>query len=139
MNFTVRFIGLFLRIVLVCLLPATVHAERAILECTSTKPAGDATLLDFRFAAVEGWKVEKATLLLHLAGGKMPRAVRVAPALEPARARRLAVRDYGEGWMEIVVPPELLQARNGVTVRGARIHARETVKYSPYLMVEGSR
>ena len=134
-----RFTALFLRIVLVCLLPPIAHAERAILECTAMKPAGGATLLDFRFAAVEGWKIERATLLLHLAGGKMPRAVRVSAAVEPARARRLAVRDYGEGWMEIVVPPELLQARRGVTVRGARIHARETVKYAPYLMVEGSR
>ena len=103
------------------------------------KPDGGATLVDFRFAVVEGWKIDKATLLVHLSAGKMPRELRVTQAGGAARWRRLKVRDYGSGWMEIAVPPEMVSARRGLLVRGAQLDRRQTVRFAPYLIVEGSR
>src|SRR5262245_36241347 len=73
------------------------RAEKAVLECTPDTwvarydrtphghdhdlrlPRRGAVLLEFRTAAIEGWKVKKATLLLHLRQVASPRRVTIAP------------------------------------------------------------
>jgi len=150
---------------------AGARAERAVLECISdtwiargaaashgrdrvlsVRP-GSAALLEFRTAAIAGWKVAGATLLLHVKEGTAPDRLRVAAiaatwgegragwSAAPA-GRRVAVRPYGEGWIALELKPA------EVTGRGLRISpagrtpvgfdSRESVGYAPYLLVEGA-
>ncbi|MEO8132120.1 MAG: hypothetical protein ABI822_33800 [Bryobacteraceae bacterium] len=120
-----------------------------------------AILLNFRFAAVRDWAVIKATLLLHVSGGDPLRALDIAtiPAAWDEKstgsvdARGLLflshkVEAKPEGWISIAVEPslvELLTAGKGTglavrdrsTSRRHAIHSRESVQFSPYLVVEG--
>lgn len=126
---------------------SSLRAERALLECTANAPGEVVSLarravtrLEFRTALVEGWSVSRATLLLHLAGGEAPREVDVAVA--GGGFRRSATRQAAGGWIEIeldrallkdVAKPLLVRARPGL-----RFHTRQTIQFSPYLIVEGS-
>ena len=149
------------------------HAGKAVLECIADTwsaprdatphgrdtelrlPQGGAILLQFRTAAVSGWRVEKATLLLHLTAGRAPRRLRVAALSAPfreasdagadlprLRGRRHSVRPYGEGFVAIDLDAGEAAgaaiALFGATPPGARFDSRETVGHAPYLLVEGS-
>jgi hypothetical protein len=156
------------------LMAANLRAGRALLECTADTAvdlaqetasgkgrelaAGGksrAVLLDFRTAVIEGWTVEKATLLLHIAEGAAPRKLELAAAPFPwsesetapprtvPRFRAAAVRETKMGWIEVDLGADLLRG-HGLMIRvpgkaRTAFHARETVQYSPYLIVEGSR
>ncbi len=150
-------------------------AGRALLECTADTAAdlvrktasgkarelqaggkGRVVLLDFRTAVIEGWIVEKATLLLHIAGGAVPPKLEIAAASFPwsesengvhavgsTKFHAFDVRESKFGWIEIDASPDLLRGR-GLIVRipgnsETVFHSRETVQHSPYLIVEGSK
>ncbi len=161
---------------LACLLSVNLRAGRALLECTADTaaelarktasgrtrelPAGGKSrvvLLDFRTAVIEGWTVEKATLLLHIAAGAIPPRLEVAAASfawseSETRAHAISgsvkfhafpVRESKMAWIEIDLDPALLRA-HGLVLRipgnaQTTFRARETVQFSPYLIVEGSR
>jgi hypothetical protein len=148
------------------------RAERAVLECTAdawiapgeTKPHGRETTLEarpkgavmlaFRTAAVAGWRIEKATLLLHIAAaGRRPAALRIAPlaaawsereavwpAGAPHRGTKRKATPYETDWIAVDLAPADLGAA-GIAIVGAnaRFSARESVGYAPYLLVEGKR
>ncbi|MSV29162.1 MAG: hypothetical protein EXQ52_10535 [Bryobacterales bacterium] len=151
------------------------HAGRALLECTADTSAdlvrktasgkarelrvggkGRVVLLDFRTAVIEGWIVEKATLLLHIASGAVPLKLEIAAAPFPwsesetgahalgaTKFHAFDVRESKFGWIEIDASPALLRGR-GLILRApgkteTTLHSRETVQYSPYLIVEGSK
>lgn len=152
---------------------AEARAEKAVLECiadTWASPGeaaahgrepelalakGGALLLEFRTALIAGWRVEKATLLLHVKQGRAPGHVRAMPMpgpwaersalwrdLPPAGGRKHKVRAYGQGFVAIDLDAGEVQGR-GLLVYAdsgaARFDARETVGFSPYLLIEGSR
>jgi hypothetical protein len=150
------------------------RAEKAVLECTADTwvarddptphghdrdlrlPRRGGVLLDFRTAAIEGWRITKATLLLHLRQDAAPRRVSIAamPAtwsesqaiwkmLPHLRGRVHEVRHYGEGWVSIELAPQEVNG-HGIYLTTAgeawlRFDARESVSYAPYLLIEGSR
>jgi hypothetical protein len=145
-------------------------AESAVLECTAdtwmargdrathgrnrvlTLAPDGAILLQFRTPAIEGWRISKATLLLHLAGGRRPSRIRVAPPaaawseIEARWARPVGgadrpVRTYQDEWIAIDLQPGDVQA-HGLSIRSRarlRFDARESVGFAPYLLIEGSR
>jgi hypothetical protein len=135
-------------------------SQTAFLECTAgaTLPGsntmlqigGEKTvLLSFRMAASEGWKIEKAVLLLHFPTTTEPAPIRIAaiqdkwtektnslPSLTPFQTA--AERPKPDGWMTIPVPPEFLIPKyTGLALQGPSqaFHARQTIQFSPYLVV----
>ena len=159
------------------------RAETAILECTADGWAqvqkGKAWLIDgrsaelrlngsdqlvllqFRVSAIPRWKVEKATLLLHLAGGRLPARLGVSTVraawgeveakftLEPSARQTVTVKPLPAGWLSLEVSAALAQElvdgrASGLSVReqapvaSFRFHARESLQFAPYLVVEGS-
>jgi hypothetical protein len=153
--------------------PVALHAGRAILECvadgwvardgrfdgrtaTLEAGAGRTALLDFRFSLISGWRVAKATLLVHVASGRTPDRVAigavVAPWKEsdarvarPTRGRPAPVTVMEQGWIAVEVDPALVQLLAEGKARGLRLsasrdvafHARESLGTAPYLVVEG--
>ena len=160
-------------------LAGTAFAESAVLECTAdtwiasysrktTSSNGSARtlrlkgseavlLLSFRVAVIEGWKIHRATLLIHRASGGTPKGVGLSAVSIPwseaspgaarpnSRYAFVPVTEAGEGWLRVEVPPALIeQLRYGLAMiagqnKAYEFHSRETVQYSPYLLVEGSR
>ena len=162
----------FLRVVLLLLAACGIRAETAILECTSDNWAdlrgrleasrGRAQelpvdrdgrlLLAFRFAVIQGWRVDKATLLLHIADGRAPRPFRVAaappwpgeetslPPISPGEG--VKTNEEQQGWIKLELPQALIRLAvhgrsDGLAIwldSGAiRVHTRESISYAPYL------
>ena len=154
-----------------------IRAETAILECTSDNWADvrgrleasrdraqelpvdrdGRLLITFRFAVIQGWRVEKAVLLLHLADGRAPRIFRVAaappwpgeeaslPPISPGEA--VKTHEEQQGWVKLELSQALIRLAvhgrsDGVAISldgGAiRVHTRESISYAPYLLVEGA-
>ena len=153
-------------------LPAA--SETAVLECvadTVTKgadhgktlevdPSGH-LLLDFRFSAVEGWKLSQTRLMLHIAGGSAPRRLHASlivtawresdtpPRPSVGTARPVRIQTHPENWISLEIPVELLQpsvdrTAFGVAIHNAAgrallVHGRESLSWAPYVLAEGSR
>jgi hypothetical protein len=149
------------------------RAETAMLECVAdaSVPSTDghavelrlpqAILLNFRFIAIRGWAVTKATLLLHVAGGDPFGTLDISTIIAPWDEKKFsginvgkltflkhAVENKQDGWIAIEVSPslvELLAAGKGTGLairdrsssKGHVIHSRESVQFMPYLIVEG--
>jgi hypothetical protein len=154
-----------------------IRAETAILECTSDNWADlrgrleasrdraqelpvdrhGRLLLTFRFAVIQGWRVEKAVLLLHVADGRVPRTFRIAaappwpgeetslPPISPGEAVR--THEEQQGWIKLELPQSLIRVAvhsrsDGLAISLAsgaiRVHTRESISYAPYLLVEGA-
>jgi hypothetical protein len=155
-----------LKVLLLLLLPYQA-AQTTILECTADTfvpglngsqevlkiDAGHTLLLAFRMGAVEGWRIQKAVLLLHRAELSKPMDIHIAPvqgvwnertqevpvlgAFQPAQER-----SKPDGWLAIPVPPEFLRkGATGIAVRGSeqKFHARESAQFSPYLAIQGTK
>lgn len=119
----------------------------------------DVILLAFRMAAVEGWKVEKAAIVLHLAEPSEPGEITVSPAGGPwneasrnppplREGASAAAKGKPNGWISIPVPVELAQAvadgkAPGFALRSAGstrvFHSRETIQFAPFLAIAGRR
>ena len=157
-------------------LPA-LRAESSLIECIADAwyaPAvklegsgqtlqlnrsGGAVLLAFRVAAVEGWKVEKAVIVLHLAAPSEP--VELAVSLTggawqeyshdppPLRETTQTVEKLKQdGWISIAVPQAMAKALVDGKAAGLALsspganqifHSRETIQYSPFFAVVGRR
>jgi hypothetical protein len=149
-----------------------IRAETAILECTSDNWADlrgrleasrdraqelpvdrdGRLLLTFRFAVIQGWRVEKAVLLLHIADGRAPRTFRVAaappwPGEETSPGEAVKTNEEQQGWIKLELPQALIRLAvhsrsDGLAMsldNGAiRVHTRESISYAPYLLVEGA-
>ena len=155
---------------------AVARGENAILECTANtwiapgknavhgrEPvlelgSGKIILLRFRISAIEGWKVQKALVLLHVSGKIRPgkvtlaaiastwreAAVNLPPLAKDAEADE---RTRPDGWISIDVPIDLVQTlvdgkAHGIAIRldsenRQQFDSRETVQFSPYLVVQG--
>lgn len=118
-------------------------------------------LMNFRFAAVKDWAVLKATLLLHVSGGDALSKVEISTVTEawrenkpsPVNLKKLnflshTVEMKEGGWVAIEVTPslvELLTAGKGTGLAlrdraGSRhhsFHSRESIQFTPYLIVDG--
>jgi hypothetical protein len=138
--------------------------ETTLLECTADTyipgfhgaedtlklEAGSTLLLAFRMGAIEGWRIGKAVLLLHLAESSKAGEVRIAPIQGRWNERTDATPRLGEfrpvqeqskadGWIAIAVPAGLLeQGVLGIALQGngQKVHARESSQFSPYLAVQ---
>jgi hypothetical protein len=161
--------------ILLVLMPA-LHAESTLLECVADAwysqndskldgsgqtlkldGSGGAILLDFRNAAMEHWKVEKAVIVLHLAEPSQPVDLAISLTDTPWRESSLKPPHVSEasptvekvkpdGWISIAVPQAMAQALADGKATGLALssphatqifHARETIQYSPFLAVIG--
>jgi hypothetical protein len=118
-------------------------------------------LLNFRTTHIVGWKLQDASLMLHLRSGKPPfrldagiqseswsegaASLRFAP---PRQLLSFITAALPEGWFEVKLAPqfvESLAAGRGcglvVAEHGASAErvfdSRETVQFAPYLVVDG--
>lgn len=127
--------------------------------------AGDsAALVQFRVSVIEGWRIAKATLLVRVESGRVPR--RLAANLATAAWResdertalpgrrhpggRSNVTVLKEGWISVDLDRRLVQALAdrkaeglllewGQTAAGTVVfHARESLHLAPYLIVEAA-
>lgn len=135
-----------------------VHGRDAVLELGGEK----LILLQFRMSAIEGWKVQKAVLLLHISSHNSsnfrPRATLLAAIASPWKESAATPPALGktvqaderikpDGWIVIEVPPGLAQSlvdakTFGLAIRlsddeAQKFDTRETVHFSPFLVVQG--
>ena len=131
------------------------HGHDAVLTLGGEKPI----LLQFRMSAIEGWTVQKAVLLLHVSGNARPRKVLLAAIASPWKESATSPPALGkdvqaderikpDGWIAIEVPPDLTQSlvdgkAFGLAIRLAngapqQFDSRETIQFSPYLVVQGT-
>lgn len=118
-------------------------------------------LLNFRFDAIRDWSVTKATLLLHVAGGKPPTRIEMAVVPEPWKESQVPHMDWQkwkylshvadgqrDDWVTIEVSAPLIEMlaagkgyglalRDRITGRERVIHSRQSGHFAPYLIVEG--
>ena len=118
-------------------------------------------LLNFRFAAIHDWTVIKATLLLHVAGGDALRKIDISTVTvawtenkpEAVNIRKLnflshPVEEKPGGWIAVEVAPSLVELliagkgtglaiRDRASSKKHSIHSRESVQFTPYLIVDG--
>ncbi len=145
---------------------ARLLAQSALLECTQDAAAGGqgrdkemkgAILLSFRASAIPGWTVDRGQLLLRKRGHTAA-SVKVAAVREPwteakpPKSLKLdwvdaPVEEQPEGWVLIRIPGAVVQPmaadqRRGIAVKlppDWRVDSRESIRYAPYLYVEGRR
>jgi hypothetical protein len=113
--------------------------------------SGGAVFLAFRMAAVQGWRISRATLLLRVESGASPEALKIAPLADPwseseatspatpPAGKRRPARPYERDWIAVELDPADLGSA-GLAISGAEVRfgARESVGHAPYLLVEGS-
>ena len=118
--------------------------------------------ISFRTWNVTRWKVDNATLLLHIARGAAPATVEIAgipdkwgeietPKIDIAKLKFVPLKAAAEpeNWLGMEVPGALVEdaAANrsyGFAIRFKPagelvVHARESATFSPYLIVMGAR
>jgi len=115
-----------------------------------------AALLNFRLDPVRNWRIDKANLMVHLAGGETPDQLDVAVVRDkwsekkPASRHRYAflihtVHPEPDGWLSVplrqAIVDDLLAGKVwGLAISGVsatRLHSRESGTYAPYLLIEG--
>ena len=115
-----------------------------------------AALLNFRLEPVRNWHIDKASLMVHLAGGDTPDQLDVAVVREkwsekkPASRRRYAflihsVHPEADGWLSVplrqAILDDMLSGKVwGLAISGAsatRLNSRESIIYAPYLLIDG--
>jgi hypothetical protein len=118
-------------------------------------------LLNFRTSHIEGWKLQGATLMLHQHAGRPPSRLDIAilndqwletaPTwhfTQPKRMLSFTVTALQEGWLEVKLAPQFIEALaaghgSGIVVseRGPAnervFGSRETLKFAPYVVVDG--
>lgn len=132
-------------------------ASTAVLECTASATVERALLAGFRTSVTRGWKVEKASLLLHVKEGGARSSVKLAlftgawserepPARLPAGMKwtEATTEKQPEGWLVIAIPLRVTQAllsgaASGLLIEGSGFVAdgRQRPQFAPYLIVEG--
>jgi hypothetical protein len=166
---------LAISLLLACAHAAT--AETAILECVADAVTSGASVaahgremklpgsifVSFRTWNVTRWRVDNATILLHVARGEAPATVDIAVIaqpwgeIEPPRGddpakmkfTTLKVTPEPEGWVSLQVPGKLVEdiaanRAHGLALRFKPakelvIHSRESGSFSPYLIVMGAQ
>ncbi len=140
----------------IVLVPAAAQAETALVECTANMRTSEYFLVQFRVSAIQGWTVEKALLLFHAKDKTLPQRVEIAPILSIWRESSSAVPSLGQssqveeqprpgGWISVSLPPEIVQPlvdrkNYGFAIKlPRRYDSRQTIQYSPYLVVQGKR
>ncbi|HUS06943.1 MAG TPA: hypothetical protein VMZ52_11625 [Bryobacteraceae bacterium] len=154
------------------LLPAA-GAATAMLDCTADSPltgppdAGPqlplnpGMLLNVQWQSVTGWRVSKATLLLHLAKGSVPAQLEVAlvpnpwldskpPSIPEKRWKFLSQKTepHPDGWVSLEIPPPLVElaaagkghgfaVRDRAPAKNRWLHTRKSGQYAAHLLVEG--
>jgi hypothetical protein len=154
--------------------PTRLKGETLILESVADGPAGSGVAgmrgqearmpgtlyAGFRTWNLARWRVDTATLFVHLARGETPRTVEIAilpgiwsetdpPSTDPARLKFVShdVQHEPEDWLAIAVDLKVIEEliatkSNWLAVRvknAATLHTRETRKFIPYLIVMGGR
>jgi hypothetical protein len=151
------------------------RAETAVLECVADAVVSGGSVetktrelklpgiifISFRTWNVTRWKVDSATLLLHLARGVAPAAVEIAsipqawgeiepPQFDAGKLKFVSVKASAEpeNWLAMEVPAGLVEdtAANrahgfAIRVKGVKdvaVHARESGTFSAYLLVTGA-
>ena len=132
-------------------------AETAVLECISSVYNGGATFFQFRMTAVPGWKISKASLLLHATADSPPATVQAGlvkapwnefdPSVIPVagKARKYEATVLRDGWIRIEIDAaEARQIKHGLFVvvpgkgKVKPLHLRDSLQFSPYLLLEGT-
>jgi hypothetical protein len=123
------------------LAPAALLAQVAILESVAGSSRDGVWRLRFRTGPAARMKAAKATLLLHVAGGKAPASLEI---LKPVKGRA-AITDQREGWITARLDPrcaqrlidrdDWLEFRADGTVL---FHLPSQTGFAPYLVAEGA-
>ena len=114
----------------------------------------------FRTWNLTKWRVDSATMFLHLARGEAPRSVEIAilpgvwsetdpPSTDPAKLKFVPhdVQREPQDWLAIAVDRKVIEEliatkANWLAVRvksATILHTRETRSYIPYLIAMGGR
>ena len=119
-------------------LAAPVAAETAILECvTSRSEAGGALRLEFRTSLVREWRLQKASLFLHVRNGPAPSRLEISA---PGTKARVRTQPPVKGWVQVDLPEKLVRrlTAGALVIReGAGFDARQSINAAPYLYVVG--
>jgi hypothetical protein len=145
-------------LVAIVLQGATAYAESAVLECISSTYSEGKLFVQFRMTVAPDWKISKASLLLHTADGTPPKVLEVGlvkdkwsefdASVKPVagKTRKYDAAALGQNWIRIELDPaQAQQITNGLAVvvpggeKANPFHLRESMQYSPYLLLEGKR
>ena len=115
-----------------------------------------AALLNFRLDPVRNWRIDKVTLMVHLARGEAPQQLDVAVVRDrwsekkPASRHRYAflihsVNPEPDGWLSVPLRQPVVDDLLGGKVWGlalsgplaTHLSSRESITFAPYLLVEG--
>jgi hypothetical protein len=156
------------------LLAPPIRGETTILPCTADGAAGGGVAsmraeevrmpgtmyVSFRMWNVTRWRIDSATLFLHMGRGETPRSVEIAvvpgvwsetdpPTVDSAKLKFTShdVQKEPQDWLAIAVDPKLMEELIGskshwLAVRAkvsTVFHTRETRSYAPNLIVMGGR
>ncbi|MBI3210347.1 MAG: hypothetical protein HYZ37_15790 [Candidatus Solibacter usitatus] len=135
-----------------------VNAASALLETRGEAHVGQIHFFDFRPDSARGWNVRRASLLLHIQSGAVPKFVDLRAAgrkwnesdaagsvkgLE--KRRRFRVTSVEKNWIRVEVDPKWIERMADGTAFGiaieektTRFDGRRPVQSAPYLLVEGS-
>lgn len=110
---------------------AAARGQTAILECVSAAEKGRETKLQFRLPLGEMFKVQRATLLLHVREGEAPEVVKI-------NGKKAELRRQEKGWVTVAVPAHDAMKALTVEAEGARFDGCAPQAVAPYVVVEGS-
>ena len=154
--------------------PSGLQAETLILESVADGAASSGVqgmraqeakmpgtlFVGFRTWNLAKWRVDSATLFLHLASGETPRSIEIAVlpgvwsetdsrSTDPAKLKFVPhdVQREPQDWLAIAVDRKLIEEliatkANWLAIRvkdATILHTRETRSYTPYLIVMGGR
>ncbi|GEM_PF-3659578 len=105
-------------------------AQTAILECVSAADYAGRLRLTFRTAVAEKFKVQRATLLLHLKDSGAPQSLKVNGRSAPVVSRE-------KDWITVSVPSKDALKPLVVERGSAHFHGCSPPQFAPYLVIEG--
>jgi hypothetical protein len=146
--------------ILECVADASSSGKNFVARDREMRMPGIA-LFNFRTWNVTRWTVQNATLFVHVSRGDAPATVELAaipqkwaeielPRLEPAKLKFVSqkVQKEPENWLAIDVPGSMVEdvaanRSHGFVIRinmpkELVLHSRESLSFSPYLIVSGS-
>ncbi len=137
-----------MKFLLFCVFFAGVQAAgngSASLSCTADQVEGNVLSLQFRTSLVVNWQLDKALLFVHVSEGRTPAKAAVSHAGATKKGWQSAeIEVEAEGWIRVTLPISLAQAlvedaadRLLLRLDGFQIHPRASLRYVPYLIVEG--
>jgi len=123
-------VTIFRTLFLLAFVSAGLAAQTAILECVTAVESNGRLRLTFRTALAEKFKIQRATLLLHLRDSKPPASVKV-------NGKKVSIVSQADNWVTFALPSKDAFKPISVDTRAARFHGCSPPPFAPYLVLEG--